>query len=110
MKLKWIVLSALLLWGAAASAQTSAEQVERGAYLTRIGNCAGCHTAPGGDAFAGGRQVNSSVGVFYAPNITPEPETGIGRWTAGQFWDALHQGRRADGSALYPACPYPNYT
>lgn len=107
---KRILFCVLLLGGASAAAQTSLEQVERGEYLTRVGNCAGCHTAPGGDDFAGGRQVESGFGVFYAPNITPDPDTGIGSWTADQFWGALHQGRRADGAALYPACPYPNYT
>lgn len=101
---------ALLLVSALATADASAVLVERGEYLARAGNCAGCHTAPGGAAFSGGREVESSFGVFYSPNITPDPETGIGHWTADQFWRALHEGRRADGSALYPACPYPNYT
>lgn len=67
----------------------AAETGARGAYLTRIANCAGCHTAPGGEAFAGGQAISSAYGTFYAPNITPDPETGIGAWTAESFRQAL---------------------
>ena len=49
-------------------------------------------------------------GTLYTPNITPDPETGIGKWTADDFWRAMHDGRRKDGSFLYPAFPYTNYT
>ena len=48
--------------------------------------------------------------MFYAPNLTPDAQTGLGRWSADDFWRALHEGRSRDGSALYPAFPYPNYT
>lgn len=98
--------------GLAASVQggASGKLVARGRYLARIGNCAGCHTAPGGEAFAGGLALNSDFGTFYTPNITPDPETGIGDWSEPQFWRALHRGVRADGSPLYPACPYPSFT
>jgi mono/diheme cytochrome c family protein len=103
-----LLLVLILLASAAAHAAPS--QVERGEYLARVGNCAGCHTAPGGKPLAGGRAVESPFGTFYAPNITAEPATGIGSWTADDFWGALHEGERADGSPLYPACPYPNFT
>lgn len=102
----WIVLS-LLLSAGTAFAESAAEQ---GKYLSRVGNCAGCHTAPGGAEFAGGRAIESEYGTFYAPNISPDPATGIGDWSADDFWGALHQGERPDGSGLYPACPYPSYT
>ena len=92
------------------SAHGAPAETARGEYLTRAGNCAGCHTAPGGQPFAGGRAIDSSFGTFYAPNITADTSTGIGDWSADQFWSALHQGQRADGSLLYPACPYPNFT
>lgn len=86
------------------------KQIRKGKYLTRIGNCAGCHTAPGGAEFAGGHAIESDYGTFYVPNITPDRATGIGNWNADDFWAALHEGERQDGSALYPACPYPSYT
>jgi mono/diheme cytochrome c family protein len=95
---------------AAGSAEVERTEVERGHYLTRIGNCAGCHTADGGEPFAGGRRLESDFGTFFTPNITPDEATGIGDWSAEEFWNALHNGERADGSALYPACPYPSFT
>ena len=82
----------------------------RGRELALTGNCAGCHTAPGGAPYAGTRAIDTPFGVFRAPNITPDPETGIGRWSAGDLRRALHEGLSRDGSPLYPACPYPNFT
>jgi mono/diheme cytochrome c family protein len=84
--------------------------VERGAYLARAGNCAGCHSTPGGAAFTGGRGVETPFGVVYAPNLTPDTKTGIGAWSAGEFWRAMHHGRSKSGRLLYPAFPYPSYT
>jgi mono/diheme cytochrome c family protein len=89
---------------------TDAATVARGAYLARIGNCAGCHTARGGPDYAGGRGIETPFGVVYASNLTPDPDTGLGRWSADAFWRALHHGRSADGRLLYPAFPYPNTT
>ena len=86
------------------------EQISRGAYLALAGNCAGCHTAPGGAPYAGGRGVPTPFGTVMAPNITPDEKTGIGAWSADDFWRALHNGRSRDGRLLYPAFPYPNYT
>ena len=102
----WLVLSLFIVAGTA----FAENMVEQGEYLSRVGNCAGCHTAPGEAEFAGGRAIESEYGTFYAPNISPDPATGIGDWSADDFWGALHQGERPDGSALYPACPYPSYT
>lgn len=87
-----------------------AAQVTRGAYLARLGNCAACHTQRGGAAFAGGRALATPFGTLYGGNLTPDPETGLGRWSAGQFWRALHNGRSRDGRLLYPAFPYTHYT
>ena len=95
---------------AALSGSALLEQQERGAYLARIGNCQGCHTARGGGAYAGGRLIASEFGQFSAPNITPDLRNGIGSWNAADFWQALHFGKSRDGSLLYPAFPYPNYT
>ncbi len=89
---------------------TTAAQVERGAYLARVGNCAGCHTVRGGAAYAGGRGIETPFGTVYAGNLTPDTSTGIGAWTSADLWRALHHGRSRDGRLLYPAFPYPNYT
>jgi mono/diheme cytochrome c family protein len=84
--------------------------VERGAYLARAGDCQACHTARGGAPFAGGRAIRTPFGTLHAPNITSDKETGIGNWSADEFWNALHNGKGKDGKLLYPAFPYPNYT
>ncbi len=84
--------------------------IERGAYLARAGDCIACHTARGGVAYAGGRALETPFGRFYGPNLTPDKETGIGDWSADDFWNALHNGIARDGRLLYPAFPYTNYT
>lgn len=53
------------------------QQLTRGAYLTRIGNCMGCHTAKGGQPYAGGRRLATSFGIFVTPNITPDKDSGV---------------------------------
>lgn len=104
----------LVLAGAGASpalaANTSFSQLQRGRYLTIAGDCAACHTAPGGKAFAGGRGVPTPFGTIYSANITPDRTTGIGAWNEDQFYRAMHKGLAADGHNLYPAMPYPNFT
>jgi len=85
-------------------------QRTRGAYLARAGDCMACHTVRGGKAYAGGRAIATPFGTLYAPNITADKETGLGQWSAADFWRALHDGKARDGSFLYPAFPYPNYT
>lgn len=82
-------------------------ELNAGAYLTKIANCAGCHTAAGGSEMAGGRDIESPVGTFTSPNIT---KGGIGDWSNDDFYNALHNGQKPDGSSLYPACPFPSYT
>jgi mono/diheme cytochrome c family protein len=84
--------------------------IARGADLARAGDCAACHTARGGASYAGGRAVDTPFGRVLAPNITPDVETGIGAWTADDFWNALHNGISRGGRLLYPAFPYPNTT
>ena len=85
-------------------------QIARGEYLARVGNCAGCHTARGGEAYAGGRAVETPFGAIYAGNLTPDTESGIGAWSSSAFFRAMHEGRSRDGRLLYPAFPYPNMT
>ncbi|MEY2690561.1 MAG: hypothetical protein RL375_4761 [Pseudomonadota bacterium] len=96
--------------GSADAAPPSAEQLERGRVLALAGNCAGCHTARAGAAFAGGLAIDTPFGTVYGSNLTPDPDTGIGRWTPGQFWRALHHGQGADGRRLVPVFPYTETT
>lgn len=84
--------------------------IERGRYLARAGNCVSCHTSAGGQAFAGGLAFATPFGKLYSTNITPDPETGIGKWTEEQFARAVREGVRPDGAHLYPAFPYTAYT
>ena len=88
----------------------SFDRIERGRYLSVLGDCAACHTAPGGQPFAGGLGLQTPFGKIVAPNITPDRETGIGSMTDQEFLAALHDGRGHDGTRLYPAMPYPAYT
>ena len=81
----------------------------RGAYVATLGDCAGCHTAPGGRALAGGQPFPTPVGVIYASNITPDPVHGIGRYSFKDFARLMRQGVRPDGVRVYPAMPYTAY-
>ena len=67
--------------------------IAKGEYLARAGDCIACHTNPGGALFAGGLAMPTPFGTLYSSNITPDRETGIGTWTADQFYAALHTGR-----------------
>jgi mono/diheme cytochrome c family protein len=95
---------------AAISPAATPEQVARGAYLALAGDCMACHTERGGVPYAGGRGIVTPFGTFHSPNITPDAATGIGAWSADDFWRALHDGRSRDGSLLYPSFPYTNFT
>jgi mono/diheme cytochrome c family protein len=86
------------------------DRVARGKYLATAGDCAACHTAPGGQLNAGGLAFNLPFGTIYTPNITPDVETGIGSWTDADFLKAVHEGIAKDGSHLYPAFPYVELT
>jgi mono/diheme cytochrome c family protein len=84
--------------------------VERGAYLTRAADCEACHTAQGGQPFAGGLGINLPFGTLYTTNITPDKDTGIGNYSDQDFLNAVRRGIRHDGARLYPAMPYPSYS
>ena len=86
------------------------DNIARGAYLARAGDCVACHTVRGGPEYAGGRALDTPFGRLYGPNLTPDRETGIGDWSADDFWNALHNGKSRDGRLLYPAFPYTNTT
>jgi len=85
-------------------------ELARGRELARVGDCVACHTAPGGKPFAGGLRLATPFGDIATPNLTPDEETGLGRWTADEFARALHDGIGRNGMRLYPAFPYPYYT
>lgn len=84
--------------------------VQQGAELASIGNCGTCHTAPGGKPFAGGLSLPTPFGTIYSTNITPDPETGIGRWPEAAFQRAMREGVDREGRHLYPAFPYDHFT
>ena len=88
----------------------SAEQIERGAGLARTGNCMACHTARGGQPYAGGRFIDTPFGRVVAGNLTPDAQTGLGLWSPQAFRRALHEGRSRDGRLLVPAFPYTHTT
>lgn len=81
----------------------------RGAYVAVQADCAACHTAPGGKAYAGGYGLETPFGVIYSTNITPERSSGIGSWTERDFFRAVRHGRHRNGQLLYPAMPYNAY-
>lgn len=88
------------------------ELIARGEYLIKLGDCIACHTnsAEGGKQFAGGLPLETPFGTFYSPNITPDPETGIGKWSVNDFIRAMHEGVRPDGKHYFPVFPYTSFT
>lgn len=87
-----------------------AAKVERGRYLAIAGDCVACHTREGGEEFAGGLPLLTPFGTIYAPNITPDKESGIGDWTPSDVYRALHLGKDKKKRNLYPAFSYHYYT
>lgn len=83
--------------------------IARGAYVSIQGDCAACHSVPGGAPFAGGYGLKTPFGVIYSTNITPDVMTGIGNWTERDFFRAVRHGKHKNGQLLYPAMPYNSY-
>jgi mono/diheme cytochrome c family protein len=88
----------------------NADTIRRGAQLAALGDCATCHTSPGGETFAGGRPLATPFGTIYSTNITPDLTTGIGRWSQAAFERAMREGVDREGAHLYPAFPYDHFT
>ncbi|MFH0020210.1 c-type cytochrome [Pseudomonas fluorescens] len=84
-------------------------QIQRGARVVEAGDCAVCHTRPGGEYLAGGLPLVTPFGTLYSTNITPDAQTGIGQWSLPAFERAMRQGIARDGHFLYPAFPYVHY-
>jgi mono/diheme cytochrome c family protein len=120
------VVAALIVGGAAAgfaivwrpaiaaipvpSPQFDPEMVKRGRVLAAIGNCKDCHTVRAEKEFAGGLAVPTPFGTIFSTNITPDPETGIGRWSEVAFRRAMRSGVDREGRHLYPTFPYDHFT
>jgi mono/diheme cytochrome c family protein len=120
----WTGVAALALMGATGAAMLmwrpaiapierpqrfDAAQVQRGARVVEAGDCAVCHTRPGGQYLAGGLPLVTPFGTLYSTNITPDPQTGIGSWSLPAFERAMREGISRDGHFLYPAFPYVHY-
>ncbi|MFJ3054441.1 c-type cytochrome [Herbaspirillum sp. NPDC087042] len=88
---------------------TSGDLIRKGEYLARLSDCVACHSTPKGKPFSGGLEMATPLGVIFATNITPDVETGIGRYSLADFDRALRHGVAHDGRRLYPAMPYPSY-
>lgn len=104
-----MILLALAQAGPALAAADPA-QIAKGETLAGLAGCANCHTAKGGTALAGGDGLKTPFGVFYPPNITPDPTQGIGGWDDATFLKALREGRSPEGEPYYPAFPYTSFT
>jgi mono/diheme cytochrome c family protein len=94
----------------AQGAAPDADLVARGSYLARAADCMPCHSSSQDKPYAGGLKINTPFGVIYSPNVTPDPDTGIGEWSFEDFKKAVRAGIRADGAFLYPAMPFDSYT
>lgn len=90
-------------------AAPDAQLIEAGRYLAVTGDCIACHSAKGGKPFAGGLTMATPIGSLYSSNITPDKDTGIGKYSLNDFDRAIRHGITPDGRTLYPAMPYPSY-
>ncbi|MER8752389.1 cytochrome c [Mesorhizobium sp. M1050] len=89
--------------------QLRADEIQKGEYLARAADCVGCHTSNPSRPFAGGYRVPTPFGDVYSTNITPDLDTGIGRYSADEFVRAVREGVRRDGADLYPAMPFDSF-
>ncbi|MDH5187390.1 MAG: cytochrome c [Rhodospirillaceae bacterium] len=89
----------------------TADEIERGRYIFDLAGCAGCHTdkKSKGAFLGGGRKFETEFGTFYSPNITPDPNSGIGKWGSTDFIRAMREGISPDGFNYYPSFPYTSY-
>lgn len=106
-------LITVIAWpvGSAPAPITPAGNADRGAYLARASGCIACHSdfEAGAAPLAGGAPLETDFGTFYPPNLTTDPDHGIGGWTAETFAKAVRQGIGPDGTPYFPAFPYPFY-
>ena len=107
-----LALLAGVLAGSPVSANSTEEQLAYGEYLVHAAGCVSCHSDPSNKIppFAGGRELETAFGTFYTPNITPDPDTGIGSWTDSEFLVAFWAGLSPEQENYYPTFPYTSYT
>ncbi len=112
MRLSFFSFCAILFSQSTICALAAEPDVQRGSYIFSAAGCQGCHTdiENKGMVGAGGRELKTPFGSFYGPNITPDPDHGLGKWTVDDFRKALREGLRPDGSPYYPAFPYAAFT
>ena len=103
------VLALVVCMGGSAKGEVLDATVSPGKRLAVAADCVACHTASGGQPFAGGYPLSSPMGVIYSTNITPSKSAGIGGYTVEQFARAVRDGVTPDGTHLYPAMPYTSY-
>jgi mono/diheme cytochrome c family protein len=117
----WLCGGALQVQAQDTATTQAAPNVKNGEYMFYAGGCESCHAAPATDKcdnlrskdplkLVGGRCLKTDFGTFYVPNITPDKETGIGKWSTEDFINAMSKGVAPDGTNLYPAFPYASYT
>jgi mono/diheme cytochrome c family protein len=97
---------------AASALGPHAANAENGRTMFYAGGCASCHATPGQDdrtRLGGGLGLKSPFGTFYVPNISPDPNDGIGGWSEAQFVTAMLRGTSPAAEHYYPAFPYPSY-
>ena len=106
-----LIAKAFVAIGSSALAADQA-QLDRGAYLFTAADCGACHTnvKQKGPLLAGGRPLKTPFGTFYTPNITPDPDTGIGRWSDADFMLALRRGVSPGNDHYFPVFPYGSFT
>jgi mono/diheme cytochrome c family protein len=111
--------TAAVLLSCSISAALAGTAVERGAYLARIMDCGGCHTpgalagAPDSARYLAGSDIGFQIpglGIFYPPNLTSDPETGLGSWSEDDIMTAVCAGTRPDGRQLAPIMPWASYS
>ena len=107
-----VALSAAVALAFSAPPALAQGDAARGEGVFRAGNCTSCHTdlKNKGPLLAGGRALATPFGVFYGPNITPDPTHGIGRWTDADFIRAMRQGVSPRGEHYFPVFPYTAFT
>lgn len=108
-----MAVGAQVVWpiGRATEPITLEGDVAQGAYLARASGCIACHTnfEEGGAPLAGGVKLKTPFGTLFSPNLTSDPDHGIGKWTIQEFAKAVRQGVSPDGEPYYPAFTYPFY-
>lgn len=114
MRRRFLAWAAIVVPLTTAGAQEAVDPdaIRRGEYIFRAAGCSGCHTdvKGGGAPLAGGRALKTPFGTLYGPNITPDPDHGIGGWTLDDFTRALREGLSPAGGYYYPAFPFTSYS